>query len=533
MRRRATFLGAVVAAVVLASSVAKAEDRQLASGPYEGQGPKVFTAANAPATPKLEDLPRQKSVSQYGITWTFETEMPVGRFITGDWYVVGPAKVVAIDPKPLVGADEVGDAFTEYEAKHSREVVVRNGSVLNPKLAGIDQGAAPFDSRLPYHVCKLDQLARPPVEMKPGDALYSTISKANEDVTMAKLGDPHIRVIKTGAILTCVAAPLPADAFRPALHDREQTIFLSRNIRRELMYALPLTKALPQAGTTPKVKSWDEALDRWARIFQRPWVDFDQWGWVNPEDNMPEYGQWVTHATAIAALMLHLDIPAEAKEKILVGYLQYGIDLWGQIRAGRAFLGHGGYGQGRKWPILFAGLLFGDERMQNPEKHCPNVTFGEDMQTYDGKSFWGHDVVFLSHPIRIKQGSMKVSADTEAPEEWNAMGNEGYRRCCTSVNWPGHALSAMMFRAESLWNHDPYFRYVDRWMTEDHIAQLTRIIEGLQKNTKIEKKIIDSFIKNFQKDIDRYKGPGYRRTDEFQQEMWNTYRNNLPPAKGK
>ena len=34
--------------------------------------PPLATVSNAPVTPSLNELPRLKSVSQYGITWTFE-----------------------------------------------------------------------------------------------------------------------------------------------------------------------------------------------------------------------------------------------------------------------------------------------------------------------------------------------------------------------------------------------------------------------------------------------------------------------------
>ena len=36
----------------------------------------IYTRGNAPATPKLEDLPHRESVSEYGITWTFEEPAP-------------------------------------------------------------------------------------------------------------------------------------------------------------------------------------------------------------------------------------------------------------------------------------------------------------------------------------------------------------------------------------------------------------------------------------------------------------------------
>ena len=38
----------------------------------------IYTRKNAPATPRLNRLPSKSSVSQYGITWTFEKPARVG-----------------------------------------------------------------------------------------------------------------------------------------------------------------------------------------------------------------------------------------------------------------------------------------------------------------------------------------------------------------------------------------------------------------------------------------------------------------------
>ncbi|MHC4400032.1 MAG: hypothetical protein ACYTG0_10155 [Planctomycetota bacterium] len=108
---------------------------------YDGPVSVIYTQQSVPATPKLEDLPPKESVSQHGITWTFEKPTPAGRFITGDWYVVGPVTVVKITPEPLFGeavkdhpnweiinkqaVKEDGD----YEGKWAR-----NGSVINQRV---------------------------------------------------------------------------------------------------------------------------------------------------------------------------------------------------------------------------------------------------------------------------------------------------------------------------------------------------------------------------------------------------------------
>ena len=80
----------------------------------------LYTQDNAPATPKLEDLPLQESVSQYGITWTFEKPARVGQFVNGDWYVVGPVTVKAIDPTPLYGSEIPQDATGPHGQGASR-----------------------------------------------------------------------------------------------------------------------------------------------------------------------------------------------------------------------------------------------------------------------------------------------------------------------------------------------------------------------------------------------------------------------------
>lgn len=49
-------------------------------------------------------------ISQYGITWKFDHEYRVGQFVNGDWWVVGPVKIVTVTPGPgAAPADEVND----------------------------------------------------------------------------------------------------------------------------------------------------------------------------------------------------------------------------------------------------------------------------------------------------------------------------------------------------------------------------------------------------------------------------------------
>jgi hypothetical protein len=53
-----------------------------------------------PPNPQKESLQFRDRISQHGITWTFNAKVPVGRFVNGDYYVVGDATIVSITPKP-------------------------------------------------------------------------------------------------------------------------------------------------------------------------------------------------------------------------------------------------------------------------------------------------------------------------------------------------------------------------------------------------------------------------------------------------
>jgi len=435
------------------------------------EGATVYTPDNAPAAPKLEDLAVKESVSQYGITWTFAEPARVGQFINGDWYVVGPVTVTAIDPKPRVGAEVREDELDSREKRLTGEGRlqesdrVRNGSMLNPPA----RQEVAYDSGIRNYF-KPDGLSRLPIAMKPGDSLVSTISRALDDKVDfpyhagGKRASGDASPVKTAAVLTCMAAPQPGDAFRPAYCDTSNKVYLARNLKRELL------RSLPRPDNTPK-------LDTWLRVFQRPWVNTGFFGFDQPMDNMPHYGQWVGQAQSMAGLMLMLDFPPEEKERLLVNVVQVGIDYWGAVRGGHpGWEGWGGHGSGRKFPIVFAGVLLGDDQMAAPTKAFPKVNFGEDNQTMYGDCWTGAKVCFAGHSGIHADGTIPRPKwgpyEHMHPSQWDKGGmrnmqSEAYRRANSSSSWPGQALVIRMLKAEPQWNHDAFFDYCDRWMYED------------------------------------------------------------------
>jgi len=463
---------------------------------------KVYTKDKVPEAPKLEDLPLQESITQYGITWTFAEPARVGQFIGGDYYVVGPVTVKMIDPKPRVGAEVGDDELDAYEklldgrGSLKKSDRVRNGSMLNPPA----RQQVAFDSGI-KNWFRPNLVAKLPIQMKPGDSLVSTISlKVGEKVETPYTGQPRgknfVRAhvdnspVRTAAILTCMAEPQPADAFRPAYCDTTNQVYLARNLKRGLLKNLPRPAACcrvegssltrhpphdpPRAENVPKV-------DTWVRVFERPWVNTGFFGFEQPMENMPHYEQWIGQAMSMAGLMLMLDYPPEEKERLLVRVVQVGIDYWGAVRNGHpGWEGWGGHGSGRKFPIVFAGLMLGDEKMASPTRQFPKVNFGEDNQTMYGKCWTGATVCFAGHSGVHADGTVPRPKwgpyEHMHPSEWKNEGDrknmqsEGYRRANSSSSWPGQALVIRLMGAEKQWNHDAFFDYVDRWMYEDDKA---------------------------------------------------------------
>ncbi len=448
----------------------------VAAAVAERQPAAIYTSGNAPAQPKLEDLPLENSISQYGITWTFERPARVGQFVNGDWYVLGPVTLQAIDPEPLYGAQIPGAQLDHMDRERPVDQRVRNGFMVNPPAemkVAYDSGVRNwFDPSL---------IQKLPVTLQPGDSLVSTISMAKNLVLQAQLrnkierGEGDSSPIRTAAVLTCVSEPQPADAFRPAFCDRTQRIYLARDLKRELLPTAAATRSLPK-------------VEQFVRFTQRPWVGTCFFGFEEPVENMPQYGLEYGRVAGLSALLLCTDLKPEAKEPLLDNFVQIGIDLGGMIRAGHpGWTSWGGHGSGRKLPIVFAGLLLGDSQLANINKSFPKVSFGQDEQTAYGHGWTGATVVFAGHSgidTATGEGRSRGSGwgpyEQMPPAEWKdgQKTSESYRRCCTSVGWVAQALALRLMHAEDAWHHDAFFDYADRWMDEDDTAFVKAIKEA-------------------------------------------------------
>lgn len=436
------------------------------------------------------------NVSRHGITWTFDKAYPVGQFINGDWWVVGPVKIVKVDPAPGPAAEDApqtGDVKSRYGAPSMKaDSRMRNGSMV---VLGPDPKQG-YDSRLLNYDPALS--LKFPLKLEVNRSLISTISnevfpaKVIHESIMWTKEKQNSLALESASVLTCLDKAPPADAFRPPFAGTEKPIYQWKNIQWDLLPSLN-----PQ-GTVP---DWDT----FARFYERPWLDhMPNWMYQNlgPRLNQMNYGRDYSRASGMVTLMLMLDVPREKKEPLMRNFIQYGIDVAGLAKTGRIWTADGGHFNGRKWPILFTGILLGDPEMQ---ALATNGDFSEDRQTYYGKGWFGQPVLFQ---LGLFSGGQPPYED-RPPAEWgfHEKRQEGYRAGTISGSWPATALAVQWMKAKALWNHDAFFDYVDRWMQKDDPYAAAR------------------------GDIPRPNQEG-RSQDAFVDAMWDAYRTTVPDQKG-
>jgi hypothetical protein len=231
--------------------------------------------------------------------------------------------------------------------------------------------------------------------------------------------------------------------------------------------------ALPGLKAPDPIKSALPDPKPYERYLQRIWLDhMRQWPnrKMHPLENMPDYGREITNIVSDVALLLCLEDTKRERETLLLRFVQKGIDYYAAALSDNdLWIANGGHNSGRKWPVLFAGLMLGDKEMMSVK-----ATFQEDQQTYYGKRFGSGDK---------KQALWTIAPDNpnrrheEAdPKKWSTYGDtrgnnglkaEGYRKL-NGPTWVGQALAARLTGMKKAWSHPPFFDYVDRWMKEDN-----------------------------------------------------------------
>jgi hypothetical protein len=403
-------------------------------------------AQDSPSGLRIISSSTTTSLTQYGITWTFSDQVEYGQYVNGDYWVVGPVEVIGISPQTYRSGG-----------------VTRNGSMINPVPRTTPRQG--YDSRQSQYGDSLNVAigvsSSDPLTVQPNESLVSSISLDGSTKT----------VLRSAAVLTVVSETPPAGSFRPPYSGNEKPLYNESELRYDRLLNLP------RPGSEP-------SLAEVAGYFERPWIDhvpYASGSQFHPSENMPWYGRDMSHQIGVASLMLHLNYSDQDKRDLLVNFVQLGIDLFfvADSSSLSPWSPDGGHASGRKWPIIFAGLMLDESRMQSigPGDGTGSELFGEDAQTFyvepedidytQNNPSWDPDSradteqPYTSAHLRMPEWGIRHST---SPNLDNADWTATYRRCCTAYAWTGWIVAARLMNAVGIWNHDALFDYFDRYM---------------------------------------------------------------------
>jgi hypothetical protein len=417
-------------------------------------------------------------VSQFGITWTFDRDYTVGQFANGDYWVVGPVTITSIT-KPHGKAGRDGSMINPTGAAFREGGLYTQNDLLSAVQGYDDRLAAGYNRYDPA----VDVSRSFPLNLAVNYSLVSTVSWETGETGCPESGPQGPRpLIRKAAILTVLGSVPPANAFRPPYAGNNKPIYTLSQIQWNLLPNLTPVPSAPTSLTT--VEDW----------FKMPWIDhgagysFDEY--IHPSENFGgafpmTYGQTMSNKVNDASLLLLLNFSQQEKQTLMTRLVQLGIDNYGAAKNGAAWVAGGGQGYGRKWAIIFAGIMLNEPSIWSYQAfRCSendNTYFGDaDHQLWTGWQNSGHQYASnvmwgMLHVRPDKTNPQSADHEHVHPKFWDTIvyeGDspvpkfEGYRRQ-VSPTIVGTALAAHILGTESLWNHDAFFAYADRWMYEN------------------------------------------------------------------
>ncbi|MGK0301631.1 MAG: hypothetical protein ACI89X_002510, partial [Planctomycetota bacterium] len=202
-------------------------------------------------------------VDRHGITWTFERPARCGRYVNGDWWVLGPIAITSIKPASLKDGARV-----------------RHGSMINPSPSELTQGydSAMFGNGAMGRYDKTKNVAlnvsrENPVALVPGTSLVSTVSHPIAG---------QLPQIESCAVLTCIAKQPAANAFRPPYCGSDKSARWTADNLDMTQFA-----RLPAEVGAPPIR---DLVER----FERTWLDHlpgYTGRYLHPRQSMPNYGR--------------------------------------------------------------------------------------------------------------------------------------------------------------------------------------------------------------------------------------------------
>ncbi|GAM17467.1 hypothetical protein SAMD00019534_006420 [Acytostelium subglobosum LB1] len=375
------------------------------------------------------------SISQYNITFTFDKAYKCGTFANGDYWVITNGSYVTIKT--------ITPAFTgQYHGWQANP--------SSPSQQGFDKDIEGFNTAL---------VPALPYKAAANTSVVKTISLLD-----ANRCDGHYGCLLTAAVLTVLSQAPPANTFRPCYYGNVKKLYSANNLRTNLLPNLTIP------ADTPTVAYF-------ANRYQRVQLDhYNSWAgqYLHPHLNMATYGADVASDSGDCGAFLTLNFPLTEKKKVLIPFLQAGLDYAGMLFAGVTWQADGGHMSGRKMPIALAAIMLNDSAIYNKVSTAPLNTFGEDGQVYwstnASRALWGSagcnfDDYWTNQLSTDHSDGQKDCRDPYGYID-GGVPADNYQMCCTSNTWKTTALTVRLIPTlQCAFNYDVFLQYVDRWVT--------------------------------------------------------------------
>lgn len=378
-----------------------------------------------------------QSLSRAGVTWFFDQPHEVGQFANGDWWVLGPVTITEISPASVNN---------------------QNGSMINP-MVWRDQA---FDDRVQGNKYDPSQnvATQLPLHIDYPASLMSSISLEEKAVR----DNPQLDVV---VVLTVLLEVPPAGSFRPPYVGDDKSIPGNMS---QLDFSI-LRKLQPVPGAPSD-------LLRLAEQFELPYIEINpRWTgrYMHPKRNQPTYGRELSRRLGRGLLALQLDYPDDVKEALYVNMVQIGLDIYGAVQGGAHWLADGGHNQGRKMPMLLAGMALNDPDILEYADADKHRIFQEDQQTF----YVTQQHIDQPRKTTSKRPLAPYTQDMLGMPEWgirnfhnpekSGSNWKAYYRTVSGSTTITHALVARLMGLEQQWNHPALFDYYDRyWSIESN-----------------------------------------------------------------
>lgn len=388
------------------------------------------------------------SISQHGITWTFDKEYLAGQFANGDFWVktddtTGHVTITSMSPDT-----------TTFEVI-DRGTYIVNGWQVNPGTTGqaFDQRGDGWDA---------DLLPSIPYNASGGESIVKSRSRLEQCLGNEPLCKPQLQTI---AVLTVVSEVPPdggASVFRPPYVGTAKPMRALTEIRWDRI------PSLAPVANMPTLQSVVDSVGKPQADHKRGLNQQHR-----PSDNLPFYGGTINLVQGDAVLRIMMNDSREDKKAAVIAVLQGGIDYYHFIVEGQTWPRGGGEQPGRILLPLFASYILDDSAMQSVFPLIPSDNYPYETHILkrnpENVVLWGE--IETSPELYwnriINNSGSKSLADPYGFIDGGPTPGGGYQVCCTSQGFKQTALIMELVPAlKTIWPFQELIDYAERWVTQ-------------------------------------------------------------------